>query len=85
MMQTVVRHLICPLPMGCRWCGVQERGHAQRWVPSKGWHTYVHPTGAQRIARFKIRRRLANDWEYDPIWQYDPTGDHPFCRPRMRS
>jgi hypothetical protein len=44
-------------PGGCRWCGIEQYGHTQRWRPSVGWHTWAEPTDAQRKARMKARRR----------------------------
>ncbi len=54
-----VRHETPPLPMGCRWCGVDKRDHAQRWVPGRGFHGWVQPTTAQIEARlpFNIARQ----------------------------
>lgn len=36
-----------PVPSSCRWCGVEERCHGQRWTP---------PTTAQIKARMLARR-----------------------------
>lgn len=46
-----------PAPSGCRWCGVDEREHMQRWKPPVGWHTWEPPTQEQRKERMKARRR----------------------------
>lgn len=43
-------------PNGCRWCGIPERVHAQRWTPSVGWHKHEQPVDAQRLARMRDRR-----------------------------
>lgn len=51
-----VRHREAPSPDGCRWCGVAQRSHGQRWAASKEWHSYTSPTVAQRLARMKARR-----------------------------
>ena len=51
-MLPTIRHETAPMPMGCRWCGAEEREHVQRWVPSKGWHGWEQPT------RKQINRRL---------------------------
>jgi hypothetical protein len=52
-----VRHVTTPEPSGCRWCGHNEREHAQRWTPVVKWHRWVEPTPAQRKARMLARRR----------------------------
>lgn len=46
-----------PEPGGCRWCGVGEREHMQRWKPSVGWHKWEAPTLEQRKERMIERRR----------------------------
>ncbi|GAA3691675.1 hypothetical protein GCM10022420_090700 [Streptomyces iranensis] len=46
-----------PAPSGCRWCGVDEREHMQRWKPPVGWHKWEPPTLEQRKERMKARRR----------------------------
>jgi hypothetical protein len=53
---TVVRHSLAPTPYGCRWCGIPQREHAQRWKPPAGWHTWEQPTNAQIKARMLARR-----------------------------
>jgi len=45
-----------PAPGGCRWCGVEEREHMQRWKPPVGWHAWVAPTLEQRKERMRARR-----------------------------
>lgn len=45
-----------PVPSSCRWCGVEERYHGQRWKPSQGWHRWTQPTTAQIKARMLARR-----------------------------
>jgi hypothetical protein len=52
-MTTTIRHLTAPMPMGCRWCGVDKREHGQRWVPGRGFHGWVRPTTAQIEAAFR--------------------------------
>ncbi len=47
---------VFPAPNGCRWCGIDERGHARQWVEETGWHAWAAPTGEQRKARMKARR-----------------------------
>jgi hypothetical protein len=46
-----------PLPSGCRWCGVDEREHMQRFKPPVGWHKWEPPTLDQRKERMLARRR----------------------------
>lgn len=45
-----------PNPNGCRWCGIDERNHFQRWKPPVGWHKWVEPTSDQRKERMRARR-----------------------------
>lgn len=52
----VVRHQTTPHPNGCRWCGYEQRGHAQRYSRAVGNHIWVEPTNQQRLARMKKRR-----------------------------
>jgi hypothetical protein len=44
-------------PNGCRWCGIEDREHFQRWKPPVGWHQWVEPTPEQRKERILARRR----------------------------
>lgn len=44
-------------PGGCRWCGIEARGHARQWVPEAGWHAWTAPTAEQRKERMRERRR----------------------------
>lgn len=50
-----------PAPSGCRWCGIEARGHAQQWVAEVGWHAWTAPTVQQRKDRMLKRRRGRND------------------------
>lgn len=62
-----LRWKYAPNALGCRWCGTGERIHANRWVPSKKWHTYETPTHAQVQARMWAARNEAkflNDTQY---------------------
>ncbi len=70
-----LRHAYAPMMFGCRWCGVSRFNHgvtaleatggaAGNWVRSKGFHAYEKPTQAQRDARYAIRKRDGNDWDY---------------------
>jgi hypothetical protein len=43
-------------PSGCRWCGIEEREHFQRWKPPIGWHGWTSPTSEQRLERMRARR-----------------------------
>lgn len=45
-----------PTPGGCRWCGWPEYGHAQTWLPGRGFHRHEPPTDAQIKARMMARR-----------------------------
>ena len=53
-------HGTSPTPFGCRWCGRQRGAHANLWVPSVRWHTWVRPTDAQILARMRARRKIRN-------------------------
>lgn len=43
-------------PMGCRWCGIPYRDHAQSWIEGVGWHGWTEPTREQIAER--LRKRL---------------------------
>lgn len=43
-------------PGGCRWCGIEARGHARQWVAEAGWHAWTAPTAEQRKERMRGRR-----------------------------
>lgn len=43
-------------PSACRWCGIDQREHAQRWKPPIGWHKWQPPTQQQIKARMLARR-----------------------------
>jgi hypothetical protein len=43
-------------PSGCRWCGIGQRGHFQRWTEAAGWHGWAMPTTEQIKARMIARR-----------------------------
>jgi hypothetical protein len=45
-----------PTPSGCRWCGVDQREHAQRWKLPAGWHQWPQPTQDQIKRRMQERR-----------------------------
>jgi len=45
-----------PNPMGCRWCGIDQRPHAQQWKPPVGWHKWEQPTQQQIKERMHARR-----------------------------
>ncbi len=44
-------------PNGCRVCGIGQREHGQRWYPVQGWHGWIAPDDAMRLARMRARRR----------------------------
>uniref|UniRef100_A0A8D3WQ26 Uncharacterized protein n=1 Tax=Streptomyces pratensis (strain ATCC 33331 / IAF-45CD) TaxID=591167 RepID=A0A8D3WQ26_STRFA len=56
-MSTEGSDLRIPAPSGCRWCGIDEREHMQRWKPPAGWHEWAPPTLEQRKERMQARRR----------------------------
>ncbi|MGW5477655.1 hypothetical protein [Streptomyces sp. NPDC004008] len=43
-------------PSACRWCGIPQREHAQRWAKPVGWHRWEQPTQEQIKARMLARR-----------------------------
>lgn len=43
-------------PDGCRWCGIAELRHGQRWHQDIGRHGWVGPTSKQRLDRMLARR-----------------------------
>lgn len=43
-------------PNACRWCGIPEREHVQRWKPEASWHKWTAPTNEQRLERMRARR-----------------------------
>lgn len=54
-----------PTPaLGCRWCGVEQRGHGQRWMPGMGFHVWDEPTREQ--VRTRMRDRYAGKVRPDP-------------------
>lgn len=59
------RHQQAPNPNGCRWCGIDQRGHARQWTDEAGWHAWEPPTPAQRLARMQARRNAKADAELD--------------------
>jgi hypothetical protein len=46
-------------PDGCRWCGIEARGHGLQFTPEADWHSWEPPTDAQRLARMRARRAAA--------------------------
>ncbi|MFF4417043.1 hypothetical protein ACFYY8_31365 [Streptosporangium sp. NPDC001559] len=44
------------VPSGCRWCGLEQREHFQRWKPPVGWHVWEPPTKEQIGTRMRERR-----------------------------
>lgn len=55
-MSTDGSDLRIPAPSGCRWCGIEQREHMQRWKPPVGWHEWAAPTLEQRKERMWARR-----------------------------
>lgn len=45
-----------PSPDGCRWCGVEQRGHATTWAAVIGYHRWTDPGDELRKARMLARR-----------------------------
>ncbi|MGI5281695.1 hypothetical protein ACQEVF_59140 [Nonomuraea polychroma] len=45
-------------PSGCRWCGLAQRLHFQRWSRAAGWHGWTAPTQEQIKQRMKDRRTV---------------------------
>lgn len=46
-----------PNPNSCRFCGIDERGHARQWTTAAGWHTWTAPADEQRKTRMIDQRR----------------------------
>lgn len=46
-----------PAPNGCRWCGINARGHGRQWSRSAQWHQWTHPTAAQILARMRAQSK----------------------------
>ncbi|MDG4801742.1 hypothetical protein [Micromonospora sp. WMMD980] len=42
-------------PLGCFYCGVEERQHCQLWHPVAGWHGWKEPTRTQIATRLRAR------------------------------
>ncbi|GAA4946275.1 hypothetical protein HD597_006788 [Nonomuraea thailandensis] len=45
-------------PSGCRWCGLAQYDHFQRWSREVGFHRYAPPTQDQIKQRMKARRTM---------------------------
>ncbi|GAA1431818.1 hypothetical protein GCM10009601_51610 [Streptomyces thermospinosisporus] len=50
-----------PNPSGCRWCDLDERGHARQWKPPVGWHKWEQPTQEQVKERMRVRRAASTE------------------------
>jgi hypothetical protein len=51
-------------PSACRYCGIPEAQHLQRWNPPVGWHVWTEPTTEQRYAAIRANaaeRKAATD------------------------
>ncbi|MEU6979652.1 hypothetical protein [Streptomyces sp. NPDC046371] len=72
-------------PYGCRWCGISERAHFQRWKASARWHTWAAPTDTQILARMRARRAARlntppSQHHAATTWSGDWNGDtDPYC------
>jgi len=45
-------------PNGCAVCGEVADQHVQQWHHSVGWHRWIAPSNAQRLARLRRNREL---------------------------
>ncbi|KXK63378.1 hypothetical protein AWW66_03430 [Micromonospora rosaria] len=45
-------------PLGCRVCTAEQRGHACRWHPGVGYHSWLEPTRQQISQRMRRNRGL---------------------------
>ena len=43
-------------PFGCKYCGIEHRGHGHRWTKGVGMHFFYRPSDAQILARMRARR-----------------------------
>lgn len=72
-----------PSPSGCRWCGVEQYGHMQSWLPGRGFHCWEQPTQAQIKARMVARRNARKDvcrCPLDDEWRpFAPVFDPYMC------
>ncbi|WP_431781778.1 hypothetical protein [Streptomyces chumphonensis] len=49
---------VVPVPSGCGWCGIPERGHGRQWRAEPGWHAWAAPPQEQILARMRERRAM---------------------------
>ncbi|WP_199830728.1 hypothetical protein [Streptomyces sp. MMG1533] len=47
-------------PTGCRWCGIDQRDHMQRWHSTAGWRQWTQPTPQQTKTRMQQRAARRN-------------------------
>ncbi|MGK9463931.1 hypothetical protein ACSLFT_28455 [Streptomyces sp. G6] len=47
--------MTAPNPSGCRWCGIDKRGHGRQHSKSVGWHAWEQPTQEQIKDRMRAR------------------------------
>lgn len=73
-------------PYGCRWCGLTQQGHMQRWSLVPGWHKWVPPVQEQILERMLARRaaRLNAEptlYHATTAWADDGSGEsaEPYC------
>lgn len=55
-------------PSACRWCGVEQRSHAQTWIAGRGWHGFEEPTREQIAARLRVK--LTATLSARTVWQF---------------
>lgn len=59
------KHRVVIVPSGCRWCGIAQRTHYQRWALGQGVHGYEPPEQWQ--IKTRMRRRRAARYQALPI------------------
>jgi hypothetical protein len=62
---------------GCRWCGILQDDHGNRWTLGTGWHLWAAPDDASRLGRMLARRAGADMrlWrEVNRRWQLRTEG-----------
>lgn len=45
---------------GCRWCGILQHEHGNRWIHGTGYHLWAAPDDATRLGRMRARRAGAD-------------------------
>lgn len=67
-------------PSGCRWCGLIERDHFQRWHQDAKWHFWTPPTQTQIKQRMHGRRHArlnAAQPSYHALTRYSGSVGNP--------